>query len=511
MKKYALIALLLCLALCLPALAAADDDKPMLDVVWVMDCTGSMDILKYVEKINNNLDFFAAKLTDFDVRYGMVAFGDEVNSTIQEGCVYPEETKKIQWDGSDWTRDLSVLKSSMAFGDEGSLPRYYGGSTPQETSTFGIYMAVTQYKWRENAVRAIVLVTDYYDYIRKGTSVITNTIVPGMPTCEEWCKKKNISLNLARFYNVTDNDYYANTVKIAGGISKYVGGTNSSNQKTSMEQLAQWIHDTPIVLTQPEDRYVHVGDNVSFMASTVAKEKVLTTWYAKNSNKPLQQNNDASTTYTISNVTKAMNGKVYYCRFTNQCTGSGQTDNRYINTNDVTLYVASKFAITGQPSPQRVEAGQTATFTVAATGDSLTYQWQKLEGENWVDLSGATSATLSITATLADNGSVYRCVVKDAISDKPGGYPLPSNPARLTVDGAPAITSQPQNVTTEAGMKATFTVTATGTGLTYQWQQQVNGSWADLPGQTGTSLTVLAATENSGSVYRCQVTSSYGT
>ena len=103
-------------------------------------------------------------------------------------------------------------------------------------------------------------------------------------------------------------------------------------------------------------------------------------------------------------------------------------------------------------------------------------------------------------------------MIKDAISGKqPDGYTLTSDPAALTVVAAPVITADPQNVTTEAGKTAVFTVTATGEGLTYQWQQQVDGGWADMPGETGATLTVSATPENSGSVYRCQVTSGYGT
>ena len=103
-------------------------------------------------------------------------------------------------------------------------------------------------------------------------------------------------------------------------------------------------------------------------------------------------------------------------------------------------------------------------------------------------------------------------MIKDAISDnQPGGYTLTSESAALTVVAAPAITGDPQDVTTEAGKTAVFTVQATGTGLKYQWQKQSGSGWADLSGETGTSLTVTAATENSGSVYRCQVTSGYGT
>lgn len=107
MKKYTLLVLLLCLALCLPTLAAAEDAKLMLDIVWVVDCTGSMP-----QNINNvmaQLAHFASKLTDFDVQYGLVGFGDELNDVTPR-----ESTVKIQWDGSDWTSDISVLQNSMA-------------------------------------------------------------------------------------------------------------------------------------------------------------------------------------------------------------------------------------------------------------------------------------------------------------------------------------------------------------------------------------------------------------
>ncbi|HUJ82646.1 MAG TPA: immunoglobulin domain-containing protein, partial [Candidatus Acidoferrales bacterium] len=47
-------------------------------------------------------------------------------------------------------------------------------------------------------------------------------------------------------------------------------------------------------------------------------------------------------------------------------------------------------AITTQPTNQSVQAGATATFSVAASGSSpLSYQWQK----NGAAISGATSAS----------------------------------------------------------------------------------------------------------------------
>ena len=497
MKKYVLMALLLCLTLCLPTLAAAEDAKPMMDIVWVVDCTGSMP--DDIDNVRAQLANFASKLTDFDVQYGLVGFGDELNNRPPQ-----EPTVKIQWNESDWTSDINALTNSMASGKlPHNLPQYFGDDKP-ETPTCGLYMAATEYAWRENAVHAIVLVTDY-DYKTQGTSLVTGKAIPSMQECLDACGEKNISINLLDCGTTTA---YDNAVTQSGGVI----GHKSDEWSTAVGQLAQWIHNAPIVITQPEDQYVHEGDRVVFEAASHPVKECIFEWYHLLNGYTTSSYVGLSPKYPpkdfVSDASKQMDGMEVYCRFSNFT----RYDKRSIDSRHAILRVASEFAITGQPQPQFVDAGQTATFIVAATGDDLTYQWQKQSDDTWVDLSGKTADTLSIPATLADDGSVYRCVIKDAISDKqPGGYTLTSDSAALTVVDAPAITGNPQDVTTEAGKTAAFTVAATGNKLTYQWQQQVDGGWADMPGETGTTLTVSATMENSGSVYRCQVTSGYGT
>ncbi|MBZ5700181.1 MAG: immunoglobulin domain-containing protein, partial [Acidobacteriia bacterium] len=65
--------------------------------------------------------------------------------------------------------------------------------------------------------------------------------------------------------------------------------------------------------------------------------------------------------------------------------------------------------ITTQPASQTVTAGQTATFTVAATGTApLTYQWKK----NGTAISGATSTSYTTPATTSsDNGAQFTVTV----------------------------------------------------------------------------------------------------
>ena len=73
--------------------------------------------------------------------------------------------------------------------------------------------------------------------------------------------------------------------------------------------------------------------------------------------------------------------------------------------------------ITTQSESQTVSEGESATFSVAATGGgTLSYQWQQStdNGSNWTNIDDATNASYTIaTTTLEMSGIQYRCVVKN--------------------------------------------------------------------------------------------------
>lgn len=81
--------------------------------------------------------------------------------------------------------------------------------------------------------------------------------------------------------------------------------------------------------------------------------------------------------------------------------------------------------ITSQPANQTVSAGQMATFSVTAKGQSpLAYQWS----ENGAAVSGATSSTYTTPATTAaDSGSTFAVAVSNSLGS------VTSNSASLTV------------------------------------------------------------------------------
>ena len=157
-------------------------------------------------------------------------------------------------------------------------------------------------------------------------------------------------------------------------------------------------------------------------------------------------------------------------------------------------------SITTQPSNQTVTNGQTATFTVMASGTApLSYQWQKAG----VTISGATSADYTTPATTsADNGTQFKVNVSNAAGS------TTSAAATLTVNSAPAITTQPSNQAVTVGQTATFTVVAAGEApLSYQWLK----GGVNISGATSASYTTPATTAaDNGSQFTVMVSNSTG-
>jgi hypothetical protein len=83
-----------------------------------------------------------------------------------------------------------------------------------------------------------------------------------------------------------------------------------------------------------------------------------------------------------------------------------------------------------------VNQGQSATFTVAANGPSLSYQWQHLVGASWVDVGTNSPAYTIAAAATADAGS-YRVVVSNS------AVSVVSNTVVLTINPGPPVSLVP--------------------------------------------------------------------
>jgi hypothetical protein len=170
--------------------------------------------------------------------------------------------------------------------------------------------------------------------------------------------------------------------------------------------------------------------------------------------------------------------------------------------------------ISQQPQNATVCAGSNHTFSPTVTGRGMTYQWQLSTdgGATFNNIPGATLSTLTLTGvTLSMNNYRYKVIVSGCAPS-----PVTSSAAILTVVNAAIITNQPTSAAVCENANTSFTVTGSGTGLTYQWQVSTDGgvNWNNVSnggvysGATSTTLTITGAlTSMNGYRYRAVVTS----
>ena len=242
--------------------------------------------------------------------------------------------------------------------------------------------------------------------------------------------------------------------------------TNSAGTATSTEATLT-VTPVPVAITkQPADQTVTAGEAASFTVEATGTAPSYQ-WKKNDTNIP----EATSSTYTTPLASSGDSGALYSVTVSN---GAGS-----VTSSPASLTVTEVPVITTQPMSQAVATGQTASFSVVATGTKpLAYQWKK-DGS---DIAGATSSTYTETSSSALNGAKFSVVVTNSAGT------ATSNEAVLS---DVAIGTQPTNQTAYAGQTASYSVTAGGTGpFTYQWKK--NGT--DISGATNSSYTTPATT-----------------
>ena len=255
-----------------------------------------------------------------------------------------------------------------------------------------------------------------------------------------------------------------------------------------------------VINQQPADLAVQAGAAASFTAAATGSPAPTVQWQ-QSTDLGATFSNIAGATSTTLSFTSALpqNGYQYRAVFTNS-TGSATSTAATLTVTPPPVNII----ITTNPSSATVAVGSTATFSAAATGTPApTVQWQQSAnaGLSFSDIAGATSATLSFTAALAQNGYQYRAVFSNSSGS------VSSTAATLTVPTPVniSITSNPSSVFVVVGGTATFTAAATGSPApTVQWQQSTDlgTTFSNIAAATSTTLSFSAALAQSGYQYR---------
>jgi PKD domain/Ig-like domain CHU_C associated/PKD-like domain/SprB repeat/CHU_C Type IX secretion signal domain len=279
------------------------------------------------------------------------------------------------------------------------------------------------------------------------------------------------------------------------------------------------VRDLPVITDDPTDVSTCEYGMVTFDATATGDDLVYS-WEVYDGSTWSEVMNGGvytgatSTTLTIFSAVRGMNA--YQYRMLASTCGTTET------TAVANLFVQTAPEITEQPVDTTICEGMNATFTVADTGDVVSYRWFVDDGTTTTEIvdagiySGQGTNTLQLTG--ADRSyHRYRYYVRIEGTCSPWTQ---SNIVFLNVNNPPEITTEPvDNVLCEY-TNAIFQVQATGEGLSYQWQESTdNGTtWNDLSdaglyvGSESSRLTIFsvgrAMNEN---LYRVNISGTCGT
>ncbi len=215
------------------------------------------------------------------------------------------------------------------------------------------------------------------------------------------------------------NDGYKYKCKVRGDC----GGTLISSEGTLTISGCQAVNITE----HPQSQTKCEQESVTFTVTVTGEEPITYQWRKGGSD----INGATNSSYTINSLTKNNAGN-YTCYLTN-CAGL------ITKTSDIAVLTVNELAeINFPPVNASVKDGGTTSFSIAASGTDLIYEWQMNDGSGWSTInnggsnpeySGATSNKLIITdVTLSMNSYTYRCIVSNSCATI-----LTSSSALLTV------------------------------------------------------------------------------
>jgi photosystem II stability/assembly factor-like uncharacterized protein len=224
---------------------------------------------------------------------------------------------------------------------------------------------------------------------------------------------------------------------------------------------------------------------------------------------------DEGATVTLTNLAAACNGLAPVVTVTNTILPNATSNGAQLTVNTVVLPT-----FTSLPTSQAVDIGQTATFTMQATGVNLTYQWLRnlrrgfdtITGEDlrglFEDIAGATANSYTTPpATLADDGSAFAVRVCSGAAQPPS-YPncyfyglFPNELVRLSINEVVSqnfvqvASGSTVSLTSVAFSTASIGV-AVGSGGTILRTVDGGVSWSNVAGGTTADLRTVAFSGN---------------
>ena len=271
----------------------------------------------------------------------------------------------------------------------------------------------------------------------------------------------------------------------AGDAADYTVDVTGTCGSVLSSSAALTINSATAISAQPSAVTQCAGTTANFSVTGSGQGTLTYQWRKDGS----ALNGETNSTLAVTNIA-TINAGQYSVIVTGGC-GNVTSSNALLTVNSIT-------SISTQPAASTLCAGNTANFSVTASGTgALSYQWKR-DGNN----VGTNSSSLAVSNSQAENAGTYTVDVTGTCGT------ITSNNALLTVNPLTTISTHPVATSGCEGQNTTFTVVAAGTGvLSYQWKF----GGVNISGATTASFNIPSTTSADDGSYLVAVTGGCGT
>jgi len=364
----------------------------------------------------------------------------------------------------------------------------YGNSVTSKTVTLSM------------AVKAKITKQPAMTVVPNGKKATVKVTVVGDGLTYKWYYKNKSTGKFSVASSVKGNSYAIKMNKSRSGRQVYCVITDKYGNQVKTKTVTLYMGRPAKITKQPAAAENIAGKKVTVSVKATG-DGLTYRWYYKNK---------GATKFTASAVTgrtysvkmnNARNGQQVYCVVKDKYGSKVQTQT-------VILSMAQQVKITSQPQSVSVAVGQPAIVAFKAEGDGLTYKWYyKNKGASKFTYTAEFQGPIYMEKmTNAMNGRQVYCVVTDKY-----GYKVKTNVITIKKATGPKITKQPSDIYAVNGDAASFSVTAEGVGLTYEWYYRLPGhTYFTYTGVSAVTLPVEMCDELAGMEVYCIVKDSAG-
>lgn len=274
-----------------------------------------------------------------------------------------------------------------------------------------------------------------------------------------------------------------------------------------------FMKETNTGTSAPVDGTTYTANPVFGMGSQIGS----TGWYCVY--------NGTGTSVSVTGLNPSTTYRVHVCEY--DCSPINYNVNSGTNNPNNQVTTAMSYGTVASGDEAICSGGDPSNITMSSPpvgSGSFNYQWYYQDGlvtcptgtstSGWTLISGATGSSYDPPSGLT-NSRTYAVFVTPSGSPTCGTAQWASNCRKVTVNYPPSITAHPNSRNVPVGGNTTFSVSATGDGLSYQWQVNTGSGWNNItsPGSNPTYSNWNSATlgvngvvlGNNGYQYRCIV------